>query len=361
MPTLFGKFCSKAELLGSIGDLSQIGGVHQVKLVGGYQDGVDAVEFRTGSGFGFRVVPGRGLDISLAEYKGIPLAWRTPAADTGAAYYDEPGLGWLRSFSGGLVTTCGLTYVGAPCMDQGEPLGLHGRISSTPASNVCVDGAWEGDEYRMWVSGKLREYRFKAENLVLRRKISALLGQNRVWIDDEVTNEGNTSTPHMILYHINGGFPVVAAGSMLISTSGAVTPKDSDAEVDKEHFYLNESPSIGFRERCYYHDMSAASDGFSYAGLVNRNLPDGGQTGFYVKYKTDELPMFTQWKMNGVQEYVVGMEPANCLVEGRDKERARGTLQFLAPGETRKYHLEIGVLSTSDEIDSFEDMVKSAR
>lgn len=354
MPTLFGKSISKAELLASIGDLSQIGGVQQVKLVGGYQDGVDAVEFRTGSGLSFRVVPGRGLDISLAEYRGIPLAWRTPAADTASPYYNEPGLEWLRSFSGGLLTTCGLTYVGAPCVDQGEPLGLHGRISNTPATNVSVDGGWEGDEYRMWVSGKLREYRFKGENLVLRRRISALLGQNKFWIDDEVTNEGNTSSPHMILYHINGGFPVVAAGSAFVSTSDAVTPRDSDAEVDSEHFYLNESPSAGYLERCYYHSMSAASDGFAYGGLVNKDLP----IGFYVKYRTDELPVLTQWKMNGVQEYVVGMEPANCHVEGRAKEREQGTLQFLEPGETRQYHLEVGVLSTLSEIDSFEETVR---
>ncbi len=62
--------------------------------------------------------------------------------------------------------------------------------------------------------------------------------------------------------------------------------------------------------------------------------------------------------MNGIREYVVGMEPANCWVEGRDKERARGTLQFLEPGETREYHLEIGIISSKLEADEFENKIK---
>ena len=39
--------------------------------------------------------------------------------------------------------------------------------------------------------------------------------------------------------------------------------------------------------------------------------------------------------------YVVGLEPANCHVEGRAVERERGTLQIMQPGEVRRYHLEI--------------------
>ena len=45
------------------------------------------------------------------------------------------------------------------------------------------------------------------------------------------------------------------------------------------------------------------------------------------------------------------LEPANCLVEGRDKDRQRGLLQFLEPGESREYMLEIGVLDGNDAID----------
>ena len=361
MPLLFGKNYSKKELLEKVGDISQIGGVQRFKMAEGRQEGVAAVEFRTGSGFNFLVVPGKGMDISTAEYRGVPLAFRTPAGEVSPEFYVETGLEWLRSFMAGLLTTCGLTYVGAPCEDEGKPLGLHGRINNTPAFNVCVEAGWEGERYLMSVSGTLREYSFFGENLILKRKISAELGAKKLWIDDEVINQGTTLTPHMILYHINAGFPVVSEGSILVATTKKATPRNKEAEKDKEHFYLNEAPVLGYQERCYSHEMvSVPEDGFVYSGLVNKALPDGRPIGFYVKYRKEELPNFTQWKMNGVQEYVVGMEPANCEVEGREKERKRGTLQFLKPGEKREYHLEIGVLSTAEEVARFETLVKSA-
>lgn len=358
MPELFGRSYTRKELLDRVGDISQIGGARSIRFAGGPHEGVEAVEFRTGAGFHFLAVPGRGLDITIAEHNGRSIAWRSAAGEVTPALYEEPGLGWLRSFPGGLVTTCGLTYAGAPCVDEGKPLGLHGRFSSTPASNVWVDGEWEGDEYRMWASGKVRESVLFGENILLKRRVSALLGQNRFWIDDTVVNEGAATTPHMILYHINGGFPAVDAGSALISPTLSARPRDADAEVDKEHYYLNDPPTRGFKERCYYHEMAADSEGFVYTALINKNMADGGQFGFYVRYNRSELPKFTQWKMNGEREYVVGMEPANCWVEGRDKERARGTLQFLEPGETREYHLEIGVLASAEEVASFEERVR---
>ncbi|MCL5102515.1 MAG: aldose 1-epimerase family protein [Armatimonadetes bacterium] len=360
MARLFGRTYTKKELLDRVGDISQLGGARQAKLVGGMEDGVDVVEFRTGSGLNFTAVPGRALDISIAEFNGRPLAWRSASGEVHAAHYEEPGIGWLRSFFGGLVTTCGLTYAGAPTVDEGEPLGLHGRISSTPASNLHVDGEWDGDEYRMWASGKMRESRLYGENLLLRRKISAVLGQNKLWIDDKVSNEGPRRTPHMFLYHINAGFPVVDAGAELVAPIISTRPRDAEAEVDQEHYYLCDPPTVGFKERCYYHDMATDENGFVCSALINRKLP-GGPFGFYVKYKKSQFPKFTQWKMNGPREYVIGMEPANCWVEGRAIERGRGGLEFLDPGETREYNMEIGVLSGDEEVSRFEEAIKSIK
>lgn len=359
MAFLFGRKFTKQEILDRVGDISQIGGAKQIRFAGGFGDGVEAVEFRTGSGLMFHALPGRGLDITIAEHNGRPFAWRSAAGEVAAAFCEEPGLGFLRSFPGGLVTTCGLTYAGAPCEDEGEKLGLHGRFTATPASNVWVDGEWEGDDYRMWAIGKMRESRIFGENLLLQRRVSALLGENKLTIEDTVTNEGARRVPHMILYHINGGFPAIDGGSLLVSPTKSATPRDADAEVDREHYYLNDFPTEGYKERCYYHDMATDKDGFVYAALINKNMPGGEQFGFYTKYNKQELPEFTQWKMNGTREYVVGMEPANCRVEGRDKERARGALQFLEVGEQRSYKVEIGVLTNAAEVAEFEDLVKS--
>ncbi|MEA3346163.1 MAG: DUF4432 family protein, partial [Chloroflexota bacterium] len=75
-------------------------------------------------------------------------------------------------------------------------------------------------------------------------------------------------------------------------------------------------------------------------------------------YRKAELPHFTEWKQMGDGDYVVGMEPANCLVEGRDVDRAAGRLQFLEPGEGREVHLEIGVLTSAGEMEAFRQAAR---
>ncbi|MFO7948286.1 MAG: DUF4432 family protein, partial [Armatimonadota bacterium] len=59
-----------------------------------------------------------------------------------------------------------------------------------------------------------------------------------------------------------------------------------------------------------------------------------------------------QWKMPAEGTYVTGLEPANCLVEGRTKDREEGRLVTLEPGESAEYSLEVGVLADNDEIDA---------
>ena len=53
--------------------------------------------------------------------------------------------------------------------------------------------------------------------------------------------------------------------------------------------------------------------------------------------------------------YAVGMEPADCLVEGGAKERAQGTLQFLAPGEERHFLVQISVVDGEQALRQFTE------
>jgi hypothetical protein len=64
---------------------------------------------------------------------------------------------------------------------------------------------------------------------------------------------------------------------------------------------------------------------------------------FYIMYSMENLSNFVEWKMMGEGEYVVGLEPCNCSVEGRNKDRERGSLQFLEAQEKREYRLELGI------------------
>lgn len=359
MIRLFGTEYTKEELLSRVGDISQIAGVRMIELADGVERGVRAATVKTGSGLEFTALIDRGLDISQATWNGQSLAWRSQTGDVSPAYFEEPELRWLRSFYGGLVVTCGLTYAGAPNTDQGKALGLHGRVSNTPAYSVYAGGAWERDEYVMWVQGKVREACVFGENIELTRRISAKLGESKIWIHDRVTNLGFQETEHMILYHINAGFPVIDAGGRLVAPVKEHTPRDAEAEIGKEEYAQYPAPVHEYKEKCYYLDMAEDADGNVKAALINPGFNNGQGFGFYVKYPKRELPFFTEWKMVSEGTYVVGLEPANCHVQGRAMERERGTLQFLKPGETREYHVEIGVLSGPDQIAEFEDGVKS--
>jgi len=358
MAQLFGFNRNRRFLLERVGNVSQLGGVRLVTLADGSERGVQAADFRTGTGFNFTVLISRGLDISWAEFCGRSLCWHSPTGQTHPSFYEPEGLAWLRSFYGGLCVTCGLTYAGAPCEDQGKPLGLHGRVSNIPASQVSVGQEWQGDELVFWVEGKVVEAIVFGENICLTRRISAKLGEPRLWIEDTAENLGYSSTEHMILYHINAGFPAVDDGSELVAPTLEATPRDAEAEAGAEELARFSRPVAGYREKVYYHNMACGKDGQVRAAIVNRAL-DGG-LGLYASYSRNELPRFIEWKMMGQGTYVVGMEPANCLVEGRDKERARGTLQFLEPGEKRRYRLELGVLCGAEHIKAHDQWVADA-
>lgn len=357
MAQLYGKQMSMAEILRHVGDITQVAGVRRFVLREGREEGVEAAELYTGTGFRFTVLIGRGLDISSADYRGMALAWRSATGDAHPAYYEPEGLAWLRSFFGGLVATCGLTTAGAPSTDQGQALGLHGRIGNIPAYAVWADGEWRGDDYWFWVQGKVRESIVFGENLVLTRRIEAKLGESRLWIHDRVENLGHEPSPLMVLYHINGGYPAVADGGKLLSASIEVRPRDEEAEKGKEEYAQFHFPTSGYKEKVYYHEIVPDGDGRVTTALANEALGFG----FYVRYRKDQLPRFTEWKMMGEGTYVVGMEPGNCFVEGRAKERERGTLQYIQPGEVREFDLEIGVLDSAEAIRSLAEELNALR
>ncbi len=357
MINLYGARYDRIQLLRHVGDISQLAHVKQYELTDGSEKGVDAIDFRTGSGLNFTVLPGRGLDISYAEYQGIPLCWRSSTGDVNSAHYEPQGLGWLRSFSGGLLTTCGLRHVGPPSHDNDEALGLHGRISNIPAQNVWVDGRWEGDRYILWTQGKAIETAALGENLCRTRRIWTELGSRTLHIEDVVENLGYQDSPHMYLFHINVGFPILAAGSEFLAPSTQITPRDEQAAQTLNNYNRGEPPTVDFQEEVYYHTMEPDVDNHIHVALVNRSFNNGQGIGVSVRYHKTQFPNFVQWKMCGEGTYVMGLEPSNCWVDGGERARAQGTLQHIEPGGRKHYEVEIGVLTSNAEIDALQEKI----
>ncbi len=357
MAKVFGKEFSKKDFGRLVGSLSQVAGTKFYELLEGKGRGMRAVDFWTGSGFQFTLLLERAMDISQAFYRGKSLCWRSSTEDVHSHFFEPEGSGWLRGFFGGLLTTCGLTYLGSPCEDKGEKLGLHGRISHTPAEKVKINEEWKGEEYILSAEGQMRQSTVFGENLLLKRKIFTRMGESRLWIYDTVENQGCRKSPLMVLYHINIGFPALWGESRLILPTLEIKPRDEEAAKEKEEYYKFTEPVPNFKEKVYYHKMREDASGIVRCALVNDNLEKEG-FGIYINYKKEQLPCFIEWKMMGEGDYVVGIEPANCLVEGRAKERERGTLQFIQPGQVKKFELEIGVLSCEKEIEEFEKLIE---
>jgi hypothetical protein len=346
MPSLFGRDIAKHDLLMRAGHLSQVAGIRMMTLSDGPEQGVRIADVRTGSGLRFQVTLDRGMDLSVAEYRGIPLAFRTPAGDVHPSRFEPAGRGWLRSFAGGLMTGCGMTYLGSPCTDEGVDLGLHGRLSHLQAAHVAASEHWDGDDCTFVLSGSLRECTTFGENLLLTRSIETGLGRSLITIRDTVCNEGRGRSPLMMLYHVNAGWPLVDSGTRLLTSAAKITPRDPAAAAGLAGARICSPPVPDFAEQVFYHDCAADEQGYSAALLENRTL----SLGLLVRCRQKELRRLVEWKMMGEGTYVMGIEPANCLVGGRESERRAGTLEFLDPGEERRFEVQISVADGEEEI-----------
>jgi Domain of unknown function (DUF4432) len=354
MATLFDRKWTRKQLTDRTGDPSQFAWVRRSTLTEGKGKGMEVIDFNTGSGLRFTVLPDRGLDIGLADYCGKNLCYRNATGDASPAFYQPGGADWLWNFGGGLVATCGLASHGVPCEDEGQPIGLHGRIGNTPAQDVSTQAGWDGDDYIIGVRGKVVEHVIFGYHLTLQRSIFAFAGEDRFFLHDVVTNEGNSSAPHMMLYHINFGWPVVGANSRVIAPSLAVAPRTPFAGKTVETWNESEPPKAGMEERVYYHDLADVGDK-TMAGIINPDLNFGA----YIAYRKDELPVMAQWKMMGKGTYVMALEPSTNTVDGRDRAREEGTLKILKPGESVEYDLEIGALPEAADLEGFEKATRS--
>jgi len=323
------------------GCMRQVAGVRRAVLDDGTSRGVRVADVYDGAGLSFTVLLDRGMDIGPAFFRGTPLAFVTPGGFAHPAFYESDGPGWLRNWGGGLLTGCGLRNVGLaqPQADPpvAGPLGLHGRLSNIPAEQCATAEEWRGDEYRLAVSGLVRESSLFAENLELRRTISTRMGSGRITIEDRVTNMGFRPSPLMLLYHINAGFPMVGERSRLVAPPHPVVPRTPGAAAGLAEWERCQAPTPGYAEQCFYHDLPAGADGMARMRLES---PDAGLW-LEVACRKRELPFFTQWKMMGEGEYVMGLEPANCHPDGQQREREAGTLREIAPGESIDFLVEI--------------------
>ena len=341
---------SKETLLARVGRLSQLGGISSLVCGEGRGKGTATLRVRTAAGLEFWVVPDKGMDIYEASFLGQSLCWHSPTGLVHPSYYSSRGLDWLQTFAGGLLTTCGLTTVGSPSTDDGQELGLHGSISNTSAEHVGWTEAWDGNDCRFEIKGRVRETSVHGPNLLLERTISTTLHSRSFTIEDKVENQGVRESPLMVLYHFNFGYPLLTDSSQIVASPAKVDPIDAFSQQSLNEWMMFGAPVRGQTERVYFHEMKNRSDGWATVVLVSdRNRSDFG---IRLSYDTTTLPEFVQWKMTGENHFVLGLEPGNCRTLGRFAERQRGTLQTLQPGEQRRFRIKFEVLDNAQALET---------
>lgn len=345
MVRLYGQEWSAEELRRRVGAIDQLAGITAGERTDGMARSVRTLDVQTGGGLSFTVLPDRGLDIGEARLRGVPLAWCSAMGVVHPARHERDGRGWERSFAGGLLATCGLDNVGTAQVDEGQDYPQHGRINNIPASHVCFDGRWQGNEYLLTIEGRVRQATLYGENLLLTRRIETRLGSATVAITDTVTNEGFSPEPVLLLHHVNLGFPVLAPTSELLMPSGTdTTPAD-----DQQWRRGAEPESVG---GVSFHTLPPTPDGLGTVALVNRAFSGGQGIGVQLRYSQHAFPLLWQWRNYRAGEYVMGLEPTNALGGGRKATREANALRILAPGEAATFLTEITALGSQEEIDA---------
>ena len=344
MATIYGKRYTRKKLLARVGDISQIAGAQLLAPEEGRARGVRVVRVRTGAGLTFDVAVDRGMDIIDANYNGAAIGWRTPVQEAAPSFHEPYEFGFLRTFPGGLLVTCGLDHFGMPTEDDGERFGLHGRVSHTPATELGIQQEWVGDEYVISVRGVVTQYRLFGEHLRLTRTITTSLGSTAVLVEDEVHNAAYRPQPHMILYHCNFGWPLVDETAEIVLGERASHARDDEAARDYTLRRKMEPPKNHYPEQCFFYDLKADTKGNTVVSIVNRDYPGGGLAA-YLCFNRKELPYMVEWKNMAAGNYVVGLEPTNCSFKTREELRRSKEMPVLAPGKSANYTIELGVVA----------------
>lgn len=305
----------RLQLMKYLGSVGQMGGIKNYTFNDGKEKGVHAIEVDTGI-LRFSILPDRCMDIAHASYNGKAISWISKTGIVAPQYYEKDGLNWLRGFYGGLLTTCGLKNIGVPSGNEG----LHGRIANTPAKNISIFADWIDNDYVMRISGEMREAVVFGEHLVLKRTITAQLGESWFTVEDCVENQGFKEEEIALCYHCNFGYPLVSETARIVG-------------VPAEHSRMS-LPTHGAQEECI--DVPFKTNRVS-VGIENNGI------GAYITYDRDTLPDFLIWKMPGESDYVIGLEPRTSSLSGMENIIEQGKSVRISPFKTYTTKMQFDV------------------
>ena len=287
------------KLMKYCGSLQQMVYARPIVYKEGRAEHMNAIEAKCGDIFFHSAA-----DITDFSYKGMNMTFLAKPGLEGRNQYDTNGEEALRSIMGGLFFTCGLENICAPCTVDGKDYPMHGRMRTTPAEHVCTDVITEGETCKLVISGEMRE------NMVLRRRIESVLGENSITVTDEIENQAFRPEPLMLLYHCNVGYPFLNENCELYVPSKKVVGREEFSEKHVERWNKLETPIDNECEYVFIHDMQSDDKLDTMVLVANHEL----NIGLTIEFNQKNLPYFMEWKSMASGDYVLGLEPSNSSV-----------------------------------------------
>lgn len=316
-----------------IGHPSQIYGVEEVRLAGGKGDGMRLLQVRNGAGLAFTVAADRCADVYRLSLDGCNMGYFSPNGYVASAYYQEKGKGFLKSFTAGFFTTCGFNNVGAPTVDNGEELPLHGTVGNTPAERIW----WTETDDAIEIHAVVNDSGIFGRKLMLYRTLTCGKFVNWLKITDRIENQGDREEPVMLMYHMNMGYPLLTEKAVLEIPSKRVEQGQRVVQTDEWKTVtapVPQNPEVCYRH--YYEKDSCAS-----ASISN---PDIGK-GLRIVFDPNDFPCLIQWNKYSFRDYALGLEPRNFSTSGKTNARALGELPILQPGQHKTYEVKVDFYS----------------
>lgn len=328
-------------LLKKLGNVDQLAGIREARLIRGRGEGIEVAEFYNAAGLRFSVVPDRCMDIYDLSYKGINLSFQSKNGLTSPMAFD-PGVGEFgEHWPAGMLVTCGLDNVGGQSVVNGN-FPTHGRISHVPAKNFGTETYWDGDHYILRATGEVHQTKMYSRHLSVRRTIETGMDDKKFQIHDVITNFEPEDEPLMLLYHFNFGYPLLQADSCVEASKATIMPMN---ETSNDSLHMMD-PVDGRGEELYFRkDFGDRAFGVIY----NERL----ELGAYIAFNTKNLPNMVEWKNMKSHDYVLALEPCNTFGINRDEATMKGKIAILPAYSSIENHLEFGILDGLDDIHGF--------
>ncbi len=347
------------------GATRQVAGIDLLSFADGPEQGVRVLQFRTGGGLEFSVLVDRSMDIGRFDQRGTPFAWQSPTGFRSPAFLSpdaEGGTGFMRGFSG-LFVTCGFDHVRQPDRGPADHFDLplrremsypmHGRGALQPARLDGYGETWDGDSCTLWCEGTVVQAAVMSEHLVLRRRIEARIGGTEIRILDRIENRGFRRTPHMLLYHINAGWPLLDEGARFVAPIRRTRAANMPREAQQTGYRTQAAPQQRFFQQVFDHEVAADKAGRVPTALVNDRLG----LGFAVDFDAARFPCLQQWQALGEGVYGFGIEPVTTRWGDRATAERGDEIVWLEHGESRVYDTRLSALDGSAAIAAFDARV----